>query len=166
MKFFIVLFFLIQSCNIGTQKFITKVISDFDRYSFFVALEIKSPEYNGKVVIENDDLYNYYNKTQDVDKKTYQEIAYRMLQTKTTLTINKEDLTRFNFLIVPNDKSVIENAHRGVEHFVATYFNGRVLKDNISDNELYVIIYQLYNFKIASKIDDETGYLVIDKQDI
>ena len=155
-----------QSCNIGSEKFIKKVISDFDRYSFFVSLEIKSPDYNGKVVIENDDLYNYYNITQDIDKKTYQEIAYRMLQTKTTLTINKEDLARFNFLIVPNDKSVIDNAQKGVERFIATYFNGRVLKDNISDNELYMIIYQLYNFKIASKIDDETGYLVIDKRDL
>ena len=163
MRFFIVLFFLMQSGHMGSEKFIKKVISDFDRYSFFVSLEIKSPEYNGKVVIENDDLYNYYNITQDLDKKTYQEMVYRMLQKKTMLTINKEDLTRFNFLIVPNDKSVIDNAQMGIEHFIETYFNGRVLKDNISDNELYMIIYQLYNFKIASKIDDETGYLVIDK---
>jgi hypothetical protein len=62
---------------------------------------------------------------------------------------------------VPDDTTVIANARDGVENFIKTYFEGRVLKDDIADNERFAIISQLYNFNVTSKIDDETGYLVL-----
>ena len=167
MKYFIGLLLLLQSCTTGNDEFIKKVISDFDMYSFFVSIEVKSPAYKGKAIIENYELYYYYNQTQNINKKKYQVIMYRMLREKLTLNIKNEDFTEFNFLIVPDDITINANAQEGVENFIKIYFEGRVLKDNITDNitdnERYAIISQLYNFNVASKIDDETGYLVLYK---
>ncbi|MDR2037079.1 MAG: hypothetical protein LBQ60_04070 [Bacteroidales bacterium] len=145
------------------EEFIKKIISDFDRYSFFVSIEVESPEYRGRVIIENDDLYHYYNQTQNIDKKKYQEIMHRMLQKELTLKIKNEDFNRFNFFKVLNDATIIANTQKGVDNFIKVYFNGRVLKDDITDNERYAIINQLYHFNVLSKIDDETGYLVLYK---
>ena len=163
MKYLTGLLLLIQSCTMGNDKFIKKVISDFDRYSFFVSIAVESPEYSGKAIIENNDLYRYYNQTQNIDKKKYQDVIYKILRTKLTLNVKNEDFTQFNFLIVPNDTTVIANAQKGVDNFLKTYFKERVLRDEITDNERYAIISQLYDFNIASKIDCETGYIVLYK---
>jgi len=163
MKYLTVLLLLLQSCAMENDKFIKKIISDFDRYSFFVSIEVESPIYSGKAIIENNDLYHYYNQTQNIDKKKYQDVIYRILRTKLTLNVKNEDFTQFNFLIVPNDTTVIANAQKGVDNFINTYFEERMLKDDITDNERHAIISQLYNFNIASKIDCETGYLVLYK---
>lgn len=163
MKYLTGLLLLIQSCTMGNDNFIKKVISDFDRYSFFVSIEVESPEYRGRAIIENNDLYRYYNQTQNIDKKKYQDVIYKILRAKLTLNIKNEDFTQFNFFIVPNDTTVIANAQKGVDDFIKTYFEERVLRDELADNERYAIISQLYNFNIASKIDCETGYLVLYK---
>lgn len=161
MKYLACLLLLTLSSSMENKKFIKEVISNFDRYSYFVSMEVESPEYKGKVIIENKDLYNYYNQTQNIDKKKYQETMYRLLKTKSTLKIKKEDFKKFNFLIIYNDTAIISNTRMGVDSFIKTYFNGRVLKDNITDKERNIIISKLYDFNIVSKIDDETGYLVI-----
>ena len=40
------------------------------------------------------------------------------------------------------------------------YFNNRVLKDGISVEDKNSILAALFQLKIASKIDDESGYLI------
>lgn len=165
MRHLIILLFLMQSgITVDNDWFIKKVISDFhSRYTSFILLEVESEGYKGEVVIENDDLYYYYNQTKGFDQKEYQNIIYQILREKSPVKINKEDFDRFNFLKVPNDPAVIANAKMGVKHFIKTYFDKRkVSKDNITEDQRRAIISQLYKFNVLSWIDCETGYLLID----
>lgn len=161
MKFLIFFVLLMQFYPIKSENFTKKIISDFNRHSFFILIKVESPKYNGDVIIENCDLYYYYSQTQNIGKKKYKNIIYNILQKKLTLKISEEDFIRFGFLIVPNEITVIANAQKGIVDFIKIYFNGRVLKDGITDDEYCSIISQLYKFNIACKTDCESGYLIL-----
>lgn len=48
-------YYLIQS-----DSFIEKITDDFNSNSNFLVLNIKSNNYNGQAIVENDDLFTYY----------------------------------------------------------------------------------------------------------
>jgi hypothetical protein len=152
---------LVLSYPIRGQNFTKKVISDFDRHSFYILIKVESPKYNGDAIIENGALYYYFNQTQNIEQKKYQRVIYQTLQKKVKLKINEEDFAQFGFFIVPNDTLVITNAQKGVVDFIEIYFNGSVLKNDITHDKYYAIISELYKFNVACKIDCESGHLTI-----
>lgn len=153
--------FLLSSCTIGktTQSsFIDKVLNDFNKYSHFVS--IKSIDSN-IYVVENDDLYYFLKEKKSFSKKRYRkEIRSKLIaQSSIDIVSPNED-----FIKVMNLPSVSDNAKKGIDDFIEIYFdNKKTLKDGITDNERATIINQLFIWKIACKIDDETGYLMISK---
>lgn len=157
------LLLLLFSCTQSETMFLDKVLNNFDRYSYFIAIDLKSSAYNGRVVIENDDLYYYFEQIKQLDKAAYKNFITNQLQSKEPLNIQNADLVRWNFVKVPIVPSITKNAEKGVDEFIKTYFDGRVLKDGITDDERTVIINQLFEWEIPSNIDDETGYLVISR---
>jgi hypothetical protein len=159
----LLLMILLSSCMHNDTVFYDKLVNDFDRYSWFITIEIKSSEYNGQVIIENDDLFNYLNQTQKLDKEKYKQIIKGKLENNQSIEIEKASLTKWNFIKVPTIKSVNQNAKNGVDEFIKIYFDGKVLKDGIADDERTVIIQKLFEWKIPSKIDDETGYLILSR---
>jgi len=143
----------------------------------WVSIDIESPQHNGKAVINVEDLfcylqlqekysscdnslygkflYIYYDYMQDLNQKKYAKKTYCMLKEKSTLKIEKEsDLAEYSFHIVHYDSTVVANAQKGIEHFIKTYlkrgsYSENFLNDGITtENELYAILDQLYNFKI------------------
>lgn len=70
-KMRLLLFILLFSCMQSETNFSDKVLSNFDRYSSFIALDLNSKEYQGRVVIENDDLYYFFEQTQKIDRVQY-----------------------------------------------------------------------------------------------
>ena len=53
-------FYLAQS-----DSFIEKTTADFNSNSNFLVLDIKAKNYNGLAIIENDDLFTFYQITQN-----------------------------------------------------------------------------------------------------
>lgn len=65
---------------------------------------------------------------------------------------------------IPKISSVEANAKKGADEFIKIYFdNGKTLKDGIIVDERTAIIQKLFEWEISSKIDDETGYLVMSR---
>ncbi|MBI3141718.1 MAG: hypothetical protein HYZ16_02700, partial [Bacteroidetes bacterium] len=159
----LLLFAILFSCTQKDTMFLDKVLNDFDRYSYFVAVELESTDYKGRVIIENDDLYYYFEQSQSLNRSAYKDMMFNKLRSDEPLDIESADLERWNFYKIPSIPSVVQTAEKGVEEFIKTYFDGRVLKDGITDDERTVIIAKLYEWEIPSKIDDETGYLVISR---
>lgn len=153
---------LFSSCMNNDPIFYNKVLNDFDGYSWFISIDVKSLGYKGKVVIENAELFYCLNQTQKIDKEEYIKILKKKLENNSAIEI--EDIKKYNFIKVPNVPSVETNTKEGIEKFINTYFNkGKVLKDGITDDERTVIIQKLFEWGIASKIDDETGYLILSR---
>ena len=86
-----------------------------------------------------------------------------LIQENIPLINEKLDFEEWNFIKVGSEAQIDENVEKGMEQYIKIYFDGKVLKDGISDVQRAVIINQLFEWKIACNIDDETGYLVISR---
>ncbi len=153
---------LFYSCSHGNTAFYNTVLNDFDSSSYYVALNIKSPDYKGRVIIENDDLYHYLNKTKGLDKIKYHALMQKILMHNRYLRVDDRDLLKWKFLKVPLVNSVIFNASKGVNSFIARYFDGVVLNAGLSYDEIYAVINQLFYWGIPIRIDPMTNQILLD----
>ncbi|MGE5457830.1 MAG: hypothetical protein ACM3RX_05710 [Methanococcaceae archaeon] len=145
---------------ISPSNFYEKVLSDFSIHSYYVYLKI---ELNGKdeeVIIENQNLYNYLNKTEGIDEQQYKKKLLTILKTHKKLII-KSTHNNTDFLeISQNNREVDKIAKQGKEYFINYYFNQfKGLKDNIPENNKRSIIKTLFLWKILCRVNDESGLL-------
>lgn len=158
----IILAILFTSCMSSSISFIEKIIHDFDTNSYFIVFQVETDHYNGLVTVPNEGLYYYYHQTNGFTKEEYIEyIRNEFIKKVPVIKSDTLNLHKWDFEKVGKVETIKQNEGIGVDSFISTYFEGRVLKDNISDEERTAIISQLFEWEIASKIDDETGYLVI-----
>jgi uncharacterized protein (DUF3820 family) len=152
---------IIISCKNPNSSFYNQVLNDFDTTSYFIAVDIKSPFYKGRTIIENNNLYMYLHKTKGFDKGKYIYFMKRTLRHHRALKITDKDIIVWKFIKVTELESVIKAAYRGRDNFVANYFNGTVLNFGITDIEQNAIVNQLFYWEIPAKIDKLTGDLMI-----
>ena len=157
----IFMIFIIISCKNPNSPFYNKVLNDFDTTSYFIAVDVKSPFYKGRTIIENNNLYLYLHKTKGFDKVKYTYFMKRTLSHHRVLKISDKDIVDLKFIKVTELEDVIHTATSGRDNFVANYFNGTVLNSGISDIEQNAIIDQLFYWEIPVKIDKLTGELII-----
>ena len=157
----IFMIFIIISCKNSNSSFYNKVLNDFDTTSYFIAVDIKSPFYKGRTIIENNNLYMYLHKTKGFDKVKYIYFMKRTLRHHRVLKISDKDIVAWKFKKVTELESVIHVANRGRDNFVANYFNGTVLNSGITDIEQNAIIDQLFYWEIPAKIDKLTKEIII-----
>jgi len=157
---FTIFFFI--SCKNSNSPFYNKVLNDFDTTSYFIAVDIKSPFYKGRTIIENNNLFLYLHTTKGYDKGKYISFMKRTLRHHRALKITDKDIIDLKFREVKELESVIHVADQGRDNFVANYFNGTVINFGITDIEQNAIINQLFYWEIPAKIDKLTGDLVIE----
>lgn len=155
---------LLFSCMQSDSTFLDKVLNDFDSYSYFIALDVETPNYNGKIIVENEDLYYVFQKTKGINsKEEYKTEVKEAILKKSALPLNISDFKECKIYQALKNGAVDSIVTKGKDRFIAHYFDGRVLKDGISDDERNAIIVKLFEWEIPVKIDDETGYLVISR---
>ena len=158
---FIILKNPFTGCTNPNSSFYNKVLNDYDTSSYFIAVDIKSPFYKGRTIIENNNLYQFLHKTKGFDKEKYIYFMKRTLRHHRALKITDKDVITWKFIKVSESESVIHNADSGRDNFIANYFNGIVLNYGITDKEQNAIINQLFYWEIPAKIDKLTGNLII-----
>jgi hypothetical protein len=63
------------------EVFIERIVSDFRfPYSFWVSIDVESPAYKGKAVIENHNLIDYFRQFQSTDRKNREKELDRLLK--------------------------------------------------------------------------------------
>jgi hypothetical protein len=166
MKIFLMFFLFLmlgQNCRAIDENFLDEVLSDSRRNSYFISLKIVVNKQSKNVIIENDDLFYYLFKTKEFNEKEYRLFLKKLIMNDSKLSVKESEIEKWNFTIVSNVKSVSDLASKGQNEFISHYFDGQVLKDNLSENEKNAVIEQLFKWNIATNIDDETGYLVLKK---
>ena len=148
-------------CTNKNMAFYNKILNDFDTNSYFIAVNINTPLYKGRALIENNTLYSFLKKTEGYNKSKYQSVMRRILVHHRTLKIDIKANAMLDFIKVPEMEDVIHNANSGVDNFIAHYFDGVMLNYGISDKEENAIINQLFYWNIPSKIDKITHELII-----
>ena len=149
------------SCTNPNSSFYNKILNDFDTTSYFIALDIKSPYYKGRTIIENNNLYMYLHKSKGFDKEKYINFMKSTLMHHRTLKIEDKDIVMQKFIKVDVVESVIFNTNQGSDNFIAKYFNGTVLNFGLTEKEQNAIINQLFFWDIPAKIEKLTGELII-----
>jgi hypothetical protein len=148
-------------CSPEDSTFYDKVLNDFDTNSYYVAIDIRCPSYKGRVLFENNDLYLLLHKTKGLDKEEYKSFMKRILIHHRILKIRSAPSEVLNLIKVAEQASVDVFANEGQNKFIARYFNGRVLNDEVPMIERYAIINQLFFWDIPSKIEKYSGKLII-----
>ena len=152
-------FYLAQS-----DSFIEKTTADFNSNSNFLVLDIKSKNYNGLTIIENDDLFTYYQITQNKNKQEYKLLVQEILTKKNYLEINEESIEKWGFIKVKVSQKIKSKLKKGLKRFIKIYFNDDLIeKGNTDEEERAFIIKILFENKISCYIDDETGLLILNK---
>ena len=163
------LYFLIIFCYACGQnidsKFIDLVTGDFSRTSYFIPVKATINDNAISCLIENDDLFYYFHETNNWNEAEYkQQIRQTINKQGIELNLSDMDKIKFGFLPIANQNYNIDIERRkGVDFIIKKYFNKRVIKQGINEGEKYYLIKILFESQIASRFDDETGFLIIDK---
>jgi hypothetical protein len=157
----LVSFLSLLSCSKTDTSFYDKVLSDFGKNSYFIALDVKASSYKGRVIIQNNDLYGFLNKTRSWDSASYVTNMEKILIHRKALTIHNTDLSIWKFRQVKEINSVYLKAGKGVNSFIENYFEGKVLKSSIMEDEMNAVINQLFYWYIPARFDNLSGELLI-----
>jgi hypothetical protein len=97
---FIILIILknpLLSCTNAHSSFYNKILNDYDTTSYFIAVDINSPFYKGRTIIENNNLYQYLHKTKGYDKEKYIYFMKSTLRHHRALKITDKDVIDWKF---------------------------------------------------------------------
>ena len=154
--------YLTGYCQNSDTLFINKVLSDFSRNSYFISIKVSSSNKMSRYVVKNDDLFFYFHQTNGLNKDEYKKRAFALLLGGNGLKLTIDKLKKYRFVKVSANGGLEKYKKMGKEAFLKRYFNRNTLKKDVTSLEKVNIISILYDWKIASRIDDETGYLVIE----
>lgn len=144
------------------SMFLDKILNDFSRNSYFVLINVTSSKGMSLFAIENDDLFYYFHQTKKVTEDEYKKKLLVLLTSKQSLNLDDEEIKKYGFIEVVQNMVIKEISERGKKIFFNKYFTNCLLKEEIANIDKPYIIKVLYDWNIASRIDDETGYLMID----
>lgn len=154
--------------NIQNEGFYDKVLEYNDSFSgYYIALNLKSKEYTGRVIIENTLLKFYIEKIYPEEKNMYKEMIKQILKEKSILDIKDESMEQWGFLRAINDDELDVMRSKGKKEFINTYFSSNgLIKTNIHIpiEKKAAIIYQLFQWEIPVDTDDYSGYPLIEKK--
>ncbi|CAN5627244.1 hypothetical protein BH20ACI4_BH20ACI4_32080 [soil metagenome] len=159
-------FLFIQFSFAQVNDFYETVLSDFRGNSAFIALDIVSSEYSGRIIIENAHLYVLLNRAKGFDENAYQSFMKNLLQDKKKLCLCDADFTNIRFYKVKNLPIISEYENKGMNEFIKHFFikiDEKYLMglEKFSLDERSAVVSKLFEWKIATFIDDESGYLII-----
>jgi hypothetical protein len=157
----LMLILLNTSCSNNNSPFYDKVLSNLGKSSYYIALNIRSSSYKGRAVIKNTDLYNFIRKTDPRDTATYVSRIRKILVHGRTLNIGNADPAKWNFHKVKYINSVILNANKGVDSFIAIYFDGVAIRSDLLEDDTDAVINQLFFWHIPVKYDDVSGEVML-----
>ena len=103
-----------------SNRFIESVVSRKDTMLCFT---FKTLNFEGKVVIEGDDLFEFFLNKYNLSEKSYDSIMIKELQDGMLEIEDSVDLRKCKFHIVKEIESVKTNALKGKEEFLKIYFN-------------------------------------------
>ncbi|MEM7514536.1 MAG: hypothetical protein AAF388_26645, partial [Bacteroidota bacterium] len=147
--------------NVQSQnQFIDRVLNDFRNQSYYLSLKIESPEVSGKMIIQNLEFYYFLSQNRGVTRENYYETVKNLLSLG-SIKLRERDLGKWGFMKVIPSSKIDYFAAKGKEIFVKQFFDGRVILNGITSNEEAAIISRLFEWKVLTHIDDESGYLII-----
>ena len=161
MKFALIIVSLLclQTRAYSQDNFYNAVLCELSMHSIYIVVNVESSDYTGKATIENESLYSFFYKTRGFDEKQYRSYVRKVLTDNTKIHLENTDLDKWFFKKTKIIESVENNAKKGKEIFISQYFTNRLIKKDINEEVENAVITKLFEWKIATQTDDESGML-------
>ena len=160
MKKILLLVCTLLSCS--TKKndpFIQKVLTDVSKQSYFLALDVSVKSKKQRIIIKNSDFVNYFEEKYNNSKEGYISFAENIIHERKSISLNDDELNKFHFIKVNCQNIENEKFKTLYDRYVGK--NNVLNKSNAQLNDC--LIYLFFKNSIASRIDDESGYIVVEK---
>jgi len=159
-------YLLLCSFSSGTESFFDRVFNYRTMHDCFVAVTVYYHNDTFRYVVENHSLYTYMagtnkNKLSYVEYRTDMQEALQQGRGIRTTISPAELQTTWHFHKVEISSQVRTAMAGGKEPFIQAYFNKAVLKSDLPPQDRAAIIYQLFQWEVATLTDDESGALII-----
>lgn len=162
------IFLLLNSfhCTPSDSSFYNLIIAD--RSSCYIAINVSCSDYTGRAVVPNNRLFLYFNEEKGFNREQFKEFITPIITGNLTVSINSSDFVKYDFMKTNPNDTVNKYFKMGIDEFLNHYFTKiedvrmlSIANKNLTDNEQADVVDILFNWQIASFIDDETGYLMI-----
>lgn len=165
LKMKIILYFFLSLGLLQDVSFIDKILNDFKSNSKYLSLNIKSYDFTGSAIIENDDLYTYFQIKKKGTKEDYKLYVKDILNKKTYIDLGDESIKKLGFIKVKESKKIKCKLKKGLDKFVKIYFNEDLTEKGITNEEEKAFLIKiLFDNMRSCYIDDETGLLILNKK--
>jgi len=142
-----------------SDTFIKRVTIDFSLHSNYLILCIDDKK---EVPVDNDNLFVYMNRYKKIKKRRYTKKIRSILKSGNCINSKEIKYETYEVYIVQEIERVSYKKKLGKEEFIDYYFKDKVFKSVFSEEEKIAVIAQLFEWKVSSSNDDETGLLMID----
>lgn len=123
----------VQFAIAQSEDFYEKILSYNNcRDCYFIVVEVESEPYSGKIVVESDDLQDFLNKTENLDKAKYKGYIKALLVNKEKFVLrnaqsdgdflNVKNVSEHQFRILNESDEVNKIASKGCVSFIKHYF--------------------------------------------
>jgi hypothetical protein len=144
------------------EPFLNKVLSNYSRNSYYIAIDAANPTDTFQVIINNDGLFYFLKKTNGINRENYAKYVKSLIDSHKKINLPIADLKKYGFIKVkPSRKIEIEKKNEIM--ILKKYFKNKTLIDGVSEADRSYLIYLLFKWSIATKIDDESGALIYEK---
>jgi hypothetical protein len=159
--FIAVVLFLVLQTNVYSQtSFYNHLFCNLSMGSAYIVVNVESPDYTGKAVILNESLFGYFIKKQGFNGKQYLNYLRKALTDGTKIQLQESDFHKWYFDKLKTIEAVEKIAQEGREKFLGHYFEAnQSIKKNLSKDEKNAVIAKLFEWKILTFVDDESGIL-------
>ena len=144
------------------KDFYTSILEDLKPHSYFIVFNAKIDNSVKLIAVENDDFWYYVITKEGISKSDYVDTMKPILEGKTPFLFKTDPGKTLNYQIVNTHSKIDSLLQVGPKALVNSFFNKfGVARGDIEDDIKPYLIAELFERKIACKIDDETGLLFI-----
>ena len=143
----------------------------------YLVVKVKSPSYEGEAIIFNDNFFQYYEiiKEKSLTLEEYIEFAYQDIKQGKYFIVSDEDFIRkfgvpqpYLFEKIILSDRVLNNAKKGIEFFIRTYFDEEGEFNpppSYEPSDYETIVKVMFDAGIQTAIDCEwSGFYIQDKR--
>ncbi len=156
------IYIFLSGCVSNNEKsFYKNILNDGARNSYYILTRVKTGSKEKLYIVNNYDLFGYFF-TNGMAEEQYVNKAYSILIKKEAIEIDSSQQFQSIFKCLDPQKVKALQA-KGADQIISQYFKGSFIKEGVSFEDQYHIIGALFTFQIATRQEDETGYLTYDR---